>query len=54
MDNNENKKWLRIILAIIGVGIGIFMLVSAWKGASKKGTYDAGYRDSYKSVYQKK
>ena len=46
-DNQNNKKWLKIIIGIIAIIIGICMLPSAWESASNKASYNAGYTSTY-------
>lgn len=54
MGNNENNKWLRIIVAIIGVIIGIVLIYQGYKMVANDSAYNSGYKDSYKSTYRKK
>lgn len=52
-DNQNNKKWLKIIIGIVAIIIGICILSNAWKSASNKASYNAGYREGLKSTYSK-
>ena len=52
-DNQNNKKWLKIIIGIIGIIVGLYLMFSAFNDGRNAGAYNAGYKDGYTSTYKK-